>query len=110
VSVSTVGSGLYLSPSETDQRKVNTVIRQLLEGRSNAVGTFTVNPSTTLTTVITPNVGLQSIILWQPTTANAAAQMATLYCATTDVAKGQFTLHHASNATTDQIFNYLAVG
>jgi hypothetical protein len=106
----TVGSGLYLNQSEHDQLKINTVIRQLLEGRSNAVATFTVNASTTLTTVVTSVVGLNSIILWQPTTANAAAQMATLFCASTDVTKGQFTLHHASNPTTDQIFNYLAIG
>jgi hypothetical protein len=37
-------------------------------------------------------------------TANAAAQMATLYC--TGGSTGGFSLHHASNVTTDATFFY----
>ena len=48
-------SAYVLSTVETDQRKINTAINQLAEGRSNAVGTCTLAAGATSTTVTAKN-------------------------------------------------------
>lgn len=109
----TVGSGLWLNPGETNLTKIVTVIRQLIEGRSNTCGTFTLTAGTTITTVTAqPTVGTNSVILPIATTASAAACITTLIQGATSVTTngGQFIMYHASNATTDRIYNYIAIG
>jgi hypothetical protein len=48
------------------------------------------------------------VILLSPTTANAAAALATTYVSA--VTQGSFTLTHANNAQTDKTFGYVALG
>ena len=97
---------VYIPPlGETNIRKVIFAIHQLAQGRTNSNGFFTLNPNqTTTTTSFVATSATTFIIHWQPTTASAAAQMATLYC--TGATKGQFILNHAANTSTDQIFNF----
>jgi hypothetical protein len=90
--------------SDTDLRKYAHALQQLARGGSNATGSFTLTASTTMTTVSAPTCAVGSGVFWQPMTANAAAQMATLYC--TGGSTGGFSLHHASNVTTDATFFY----
>ena len=106
----TTGSGLFLGLSETNQQRINTVIQQLIEGRSNAVGTFTLTSSSTTTTVTAVACGPNSAIIWSPTTPNAAAAMTTLSCPSTSVAAGSFVLQHANNANNDKTFFFAALG
>lgn len=103
-----LGAGISINIAEKDPQRQNVMMRALAEGRSNATGTFTLTASTTTTTVASTTCGPNSVILWMPTTANAASQMATLRCAS--VGAGTFTLTHASNANNDQTFNYVALG
>lgn len=95
-------------PDETDQRKVVNMVRQMAEGRSNAHGAVTLTANAATTTVSNMNVGPSSVIKFMPTTANAAAALATTYVGT--VIAGSFTITHANNAQVDRIFTYAVQG
>lgn len=77
-------------------------IRQLAEGRSNAVGTFTLAPSSTTTTVKATNCAPASVVLLTAQTASAAAATGVYAVA----GKGEFTVHHNSSAATDRTFGF----
>lgn len=104
----TVGSGFYLSPNEKDPINQNNAIRQLMEGRSNAVGSVTLRASQTTTVVTAPVCGANSAVFLFPTTANAAAIVAATYVSS--VASGTFTVTHTSNGNTDKTFFWVALG
>lgn len=108
----TVGSGLYLNPTEQDQIKQNFAIRQLIEGRSNAVGTVTLTHDgvATSTTVTADTCGPNSCVFLFPTTAHAAAVVASTYVKTTDVSGGQFVVTHAATSNADVIFFFVCLG
>lgn len=106
----TVGSGLSISVAEKDPVKQNTAIRQLIEGRSNAVGTVTLahDGAATTTTVTATTCGPNSIVFLTPLTAHAAA--VSPYVLLTNVTPGQFIVTHAATAETDQTFGWFCVG
>lgn len=104
----TVGSGLYINPTEQDQVKQNQAIRQLIEGRSNAVGTVTLTANAGSTVVTAPSCGPNSCVFLFPTTANAAAIVAATYVSA--VAAGTFTVTHTNNANADKTFFWVALG
>ncbi len=52
-----------LAPEETNQRKINTAINQLAQGRSNAVGTLALLPNAAATTVKAATCGPGSVVL-----------------------------------------------
>jgi hypothetical protein len=104
----TVGSGLSLSDDETEQRSQNFVIRQLIEGRSNAVGTCTLTANTTTTTVAAINCGANSAVFLFPKTSHAAAVAASTYVSA--VSARQFTVTHPSNANADKDFYFVCLG
>lgn len=90
--------------NETDLTKHAFGQQQLAQGRSNAVGTFTLTANTTTTTVTATNCGAGSVVLFSPKTANAAAAYATTYYSS--VSAGSFVITHANNAQTDRTFGY----
>lgn len=101
----------YVLPSaETDLRKIVNGVNQLAQGRSNAVGSFTLTASTTTTTVTSTNCGSGSTVLYSPTTANASAEVGggTIYIGT--VSNGSFIVTHANAGSTDRTFKYAAIG
>ena len=102
-------SGLTLSPAERDLFRIVTAVRQLMEGRSNASGVFTlaVAPATS-TVVAAPNCGAGSVVVLSPRTANAAAAVAGTFVSA--AAAGSFTVQHASSAQSDRTFGYVALG
>jgi hypothetical protein len=97
-------AGLTLAPSEIDIYKIVMAVRQLMEGRSNAIGQLTLTATTTTTTVAAPNCGPNSEVFLSPRTANAAGALATTYVSA--VAAGSFTLTHANAASTDRTFGF----
>lgn len=99
-----------LAPEETNQRKINTAINQLAQGRSNAVGTLTLVPNAAATTVKAQTCGQGSVVLLSPLTAHAAAELAGGALFVSAVAAGSFTLVHAGNAQTDRVFGYVCLG
>lgn len=109
---------MSVATTEKDPARFATAIQQLFAGRSNAVGLVTLTASATSTTVNPTNstnpgalnVGPGSKIFLFPTTADAAAALATTYIAPANVTKQQFIITHASAASTDRTFFYVSLG
>lgn len=100
-------SGNYPVLTETSMVRVVQSIRDLFQGRSNAMGTFTLAVAPATTTVVTAtNCGDESTIAITPRTANAASALATTYITTANIKRGQFTVTHASSAQADRTFSY----
>jgi len=107
----TTGSGLYISAVEKDPIKQNIAIRQLIEGRSNAVGLVTLATGAVSTTVTATNCGPSSAVFLFPATADAATYLGgTVYVTQANVKKGSFTISHASTALTDVTFWWVCLG
>lgn len=98
---------LNVSINETDPKRLSAVLRQLVEGRSNAIGTFTLNANSTSTTVTAVNCAVSSFVFLSPTTTHAAWQMAFIKTAP---ANGSFVVTHANNTLTDCSFGFIALG
>lgn len=98
-----------VSTTEKDLTKFAFAIQQLAQGRSNAVGTFTLTANAASTTVTAPNCGADSVVFLMPTTAHAAAEIGngTLY---TTAANGSFVVTHANNAQTDRSYGFVCLG
>jgi hypothetical protein len=96
--------------SERDLAKIVNTVRQLCQGRNNAVGTFTLASNAATSTVTATNCASTSSVLCFPTTAHAAAewQNGTMYIGT--VSNGSFVVTHANNAQSDRTFMYVAIG
>lgn len=103
-------AGLGIAIDETNLNKITRSIRELWQGRSHAVGTFTLTASATSTTVTAANCGDSSTISITPQTANAASALATTYIQAANVTKGQFIVTHANNSQTDRTFSYAIRG
>lgn len=88
-------------------RRVVDVVRQLVEGKNNAVGTFTLTANATTTTVSAPTCTTASAVLFDPTTPDGANDKATTSIAP---GNGQFVVTHASNARVDRTFMYAVLG
>jgi hypothetical protein len=101
-----------IPPADADPKKIVTAIRQLAEGRSNAVGTVTLAASAATTLVSAPTCGAEARIFLFPATANASAELGngTAYVKASDISAGQFVVTHANNAQTDRTFFWLAIG
>ena len=83
-------------------------VNEILKGRMNNAGTFTLAANTT-TTVVSDNLyQSDQAVHWVPTTANAAGAMSNLYVSSR--VNGSFTLTHSSTATTDRVFLYSRLG
>lgn len=104
----TVGSGNYIALNERDPQRQNQVIRQLIEGRTNNVGTVTLTSSAGSTTITSSLIGPNSTLIFSPLTPNAASQMTLIRTST--IGAGTATITHGSNANADQNFNFIVIG
>lgn len=102
---------VYLEDLKDWLRKMSVVVNNTMQGKTNNTGTVTLtaNSATTTLTEAPNRIGQGTVVLFMPTTANAAAEATTLH-ATRNVASNTFTLTHTNNAQTDRIFNYILVG
>src|SRR5215467_11237146 len=103
-------SGNVPIPSEQSPYKIVRAVRELLDGRSNAVGSFTLTANATSTTVIAPNCGVASTVLLTPMSAHAGAEVSGGALYVSVVANGSFTVAHANNSQTDRTFRFAAFG
>lgn len=97
-----------LPPQGGDSRQVAEVVNQMMDGKTNNTGTVTLRASQTTTTLADLRIGVNSVILFMPTTANAAGALSSLFVS----ARGNqtATLTHASNTQTDKTFAYCVIG
>jgi hypothetical protein len=101
-------SGFQVATTEKNPRNFAMAIQQLYQGRSSATGTVTLAAGATSTVVAAPNCGTQSFVWLSPMTADAAAAVASTFISS--VGQGMFTISHASAASTDRTFAYVALG
>ncbi len=97
-----------IPPTGGNPREVATAINRLIDGHLNSTGSVTLTANAATTTLSDTNVGVNSLILLMPTTANAAAALATTYFNTPG--KQSVVINHANNAQTDRTFSYLVIG
>ena len=98
----------FLPDAVEHRRQLAQALAGVLQGKINAVGSVTLTPSATSTTVTDSRIGANTFIGFSPLTAHAAAAQANLYVSAQQ--KGQATLSHASSANADQTFALLLIG
>ena len=99
---------LFLSDNDEHLRLVSTYLNNTISGKLNSTGTITLTASSTTTTLTDARIGVNSVILFMPVTANGATAKANLYVSAR--ADGSATLTHASSANSDQNFEYVIIG
>ena len=99
--------------NETDLKKIVLAIQQLAAGRSNAVGTVTLATGSATTVVVPTQSGMiapGSTPILTPTTANAAAELASGNMYVSLVGRDTFTITHTNSATTGRTFLFAIHG
>lgn len=91
------------------RRSLAQAIHRLLGGRSNNVLEVTLEANQAYTDVTDSRIGVNSVAICVPTTANAAA-IQTPYRDYTNAVNGSMRLVHASDANTDKSFKVVLVG
>jgi hypothetical protein len=103
-------SGNVPAPNERNPERLSQAIRELFEGRSNAVGTFNLADDPATSTVVEAmNCGVDSQVLLMPRTADAAAALAAGDVYVSAVGQGNFTVTHPVD-TSDREFGYVCLG
>lgn len=93
---------------EEQVRRTVTAVNNVLRGKTNNTGTVTLTANAASTALTDIRIGINSVIVLQPTTANAAAALATTYVGTPG--DGTVTISHANNAQADKTFLYAIIG
>lgn len=93
----------------SDPRDVSNVVNNILAGKQNNTDSVTLTNSATSTAVTDYRVGPESVILFMPTTAAAASELAAGGMYVSARAENTFTITHASAGTT-RSFDYVVVG
>ena len=91
-------------------RDVALAVNNILKGKINSVGAVTLAAGAGTTTVNNPLVTKNSVIIFRPQTANAAA-IAAPYVLQSDITEGDsFVVTHANDANTDKTFAVAILG
>lgn len=99
--------GRTLEDALNHLRELALSIGQIIDGKRNSSGTFTLTAGATSTVVTNERCYTDSKVLFSPRTSNAAGAVATTYIT---VANGSFTVTHANAGTTDRTFSYDITG
>lgn len=91
-------------------RNVTRVVNNIMRGKTNNKSTVTLNASSTSTVVTDVNVGGDSIIVFMPTTANAALEFTNGGMYVSSTGDQTFTITHVNNAQVDRTFDYVVIG
>ena len=110
----TIRSFLHFPPPPNDpfSRRMYEVLQQVRNGKLEIVGELTLTAGAASTAVTDIRVSPQSVIVWHPRTANAAAELAagTMYITDANMGSGTFTVTHANNAQVDRTFRFAVLG
>lgn len=88
-------------------REIARTLNKVNQGQMNCVLFVTLDPSVATTTVIDSRISLQTCASFMPQTANAAAEVPTLYATCTN---GQMVVTHTNNALTDRTYTVSFLG
>jgi hypothetical protein len=88
------------------------VLQQIRSGKLEVVGELTLTAGAASTAVTDIRVSPQSVIVWHPRTANAAAELAagTMYITDANMGSGSMVVTHANNAQVDRTFRFAVLG
>ena len=100
---------VYHNP-EAHRRLIVNALRELADGRVNSNGDVTLTESVASSAITDPRVGPDSVILFMPTTANAAAEQAAGTMYVSSRGDGTYTVTHANNGQTDRTFAVVVLG
>lgn len=89
-------------------RRIVDVVNSLLQGKMNAVTAITLTAGSGGTAIADPRISASSGLYLSPLTANAAAELPTLYFVSQT--SGQAVVAHTSNAQTDRVYQLLIIG
>ena len=94
------------------RRQIARAVNGAVAGKTNNIGEITLTESSATTTLTDTRLTYFSVVLWDPLTANAAAEMAagTMYILTANRNNGAWTITNANNAQTDRTFRYAIIG
>jgi hypothetical protein len=110
----TIRSFLHFPPPPNDpfSRRMYEVLQQIRSGKLEVVAEVTLTASAASTTITDIRISPQSVIVWHPRTANAAAELAagTMYITDANMGSGTATITHANNAQTDRDFRLAIIG
>jgi len=90
------------------RREIAQGVNNALDGILNSTGTVTLTENITTTVILDQRIGVDSYIKLSPTSANAAAIVASIYISSKG--KKTATVTHTSDANTDKTFDYLIIG
>ena len=97
-----------LPPFGGDQRAVAEVVNGIMDGKTNNIGTVTLAQSSTTTTLTDARIGIESVILFTPTSSNSASEMNHLFISAQT--NGSATITHRNTGHADLNFQYIIVG
>lgn len=106
----------YVPPSpnnpdaEDHRRKLALAIADLMKGKLNVTKDVTLTANAASTTVMDSRIGATTVLVLVPTTANAAAALATTYQTYPNATANLAVLTHANNAQTDKTFVAVLIG
>lgn len=103
-----VGVPAFQPDQERHRRNIVNWAQWIMQGHLANTGTVTLTPSAGTTTVTDERVGLNSVPILQPATANALSAQPTVWVST--ITTGSFTITHANTATADKTFRYALLG
>ncbi len=110
----TIRSFLHFPPPPNDpfSRRMYEVLQQIRSGKLEVVGELTLTAGAASTAVTDIRVSPQSVIVWHPRTANAAAELAagTMYITDANMGNGSMVVTHANNAQVDRTFRFAVLG
>lgn len=103
----------YAGPDEAIHRRLMAeAIGGMMQGRTNNTGELTLTANAASTVLNDPRLSVFSVLVFDPTTANAAAEMAagTMFVTKANRNNLAWTITHANNAQTDRTFRYAVIG
>ena len=87
-------------------------VQNILDGKINSTGSFTLTANQTTTVVQDRRVGTKSVIVWHPTTQNAGGEVGMYLTNVGELSGGvrSFTINHGSDSRVDRVFRYCVLG
>ena len=106
------GGGFRALPRSATHEEVVHYANQLVKGKLNTTTLLTLTAGVGTTTLSHPNLGSNSTLVFMPTTADAASEIASgnMFVATATQQKGSAIITHTNNAQIDRTFRVLIIG
>ncbi len=110
----TIRSFLHLPPPPNNPglRRMYEVLQAMRRGKLECVTEFTLTANAATSTFAYKGLSPQSAVLFDPKTANAAAELygGTMYVLTANRGNDSWTVTHANNAQNDRTFQVAVIG